>query len=416
MPDVHVVDPRTPAQLSPAAGLWVADAANLKGGGVGILQPIKAAWTRDAGTWKQIWPTPPKSADLKILPATSGDWRFRQLVIDAPGATSYSISAQVGTATPVVVLTGTNNQVTWDWFNAGGQFAPGATVTYTVHAINSSGEIVTTWGAALPTVPAPTALTVGAITTSSVALSWAPVPGATKYETLQGGVVKGSPVSPAGTVTGLSPSTTYSFTSRAICTPTGYVGAVPTTGPQSTAKTAKTAAPAETGPANGVYRIEPTANATWTVENGWRPTSDDLYHGTYSSTNGAQRAFFFFGSALAALFPDGLGTKTVTKFEVYIKRFSSGGSSAGQDCHWAMHKYTSKPSGTPAVFGSLDAGNLAWGDGEWITLSDTWGAYLVDHDVYKGFAWGGVAGRYMSCDSSLGLSTPNGTIRITIGN
>ncbi len=242
------------------------------------------------------------------------------------------------------------------------------------------------------------------------------MPGAVSYEITHtsDGVIFKETTASAGTITGLHPSSTYTMAVRVIVATSDATHDTSSSG-LSASKAVTTSAAPETGPANGTYTFEPASNATWTQYNDWRSTSDDLYHGTYSSTNGRQAAFFFYSSRLSAAFPSGLGTKNVTRIQVYMKRLSTGGSSANQSCHWNLHGYTSRPSGTPAFHGDTDAGALAWGEGAWIDLPISWGEYLVNLD-YRGISWGDVASRYMIADNSLSLSTPNGTLKITIGN
>jgi len=81
--------------------------------------------------------------------------------------------------------------------------------------------------AAVPLV-APTGLTLGPVTRTTVTLSWIPVPGATSYQVMQAGVVLGPFTPSAGglvpgttaTIVGLTPNTFYTFEVVAIG-PTG---------------------------------------------------------------------------------------------------------------------------------------------------------------------------------------------------
>jgi poly(hydroxyalkanoate) depolymerase family esterase len=65
-------------------------------------------------------------------------------------------------------------------------------------------------------LPAPTGLTVGTTTASSVALSWASVSGAASYHVFRDGTLVGSPSSATFTDTGLAAATTYSYSVAAV--------------------------------------------------------------------------------------------------------------------------------------------------------------------------------------------------------
>lgn len=88
---------------------------------------------------------------------------------------------------------------------------------------------------------APGGLRAGTVTSSSVALSWDAVAGASGYEIYRSGTAVESVSGTSGTVSGLSASTSYSFTVAAL-------DVSGTAGPQSSSVTAKTSAPQSTTP------------------------------------------------------------------------------------------------------------------------------------------------------------------------
>jgi poly(hydroxyalkanoate) depolymerase family esterase len=157
---------------------------------------------------------------------------------------SLSWTASSGAASYNVYRGGTlvnSSPVTGTSFTDSGLTA-GTAYSYTVASVDSSGTIgaqsgvvsATTTGTN-PGLPAPTGLTVGAVTSSSIALSWTAVSGASGYDVYRNGTqVNTSAVTGTGyTDTGLATGTGYSYTVAAVDS-TGRIGA------QSTAVTGTT--------------------------------------------------------------------------------------------------------------------------------------------------------------------------------
>ena len=430
MVGAYVNNPATPSgvALSQARALLVCDAAGLRGT-AGALVPAVQAWGADAsGVLQRFWPGAPtiNSFQTAAPSIAVGDWRYRRLLWSVAGASAISVSAHVGTGAPVTIYTGDPTAITsveWDWFDADPQFQPGSTIVYSLTATGMGGSTTLTITEAAPALPPPLyAPNASSTTSSSTHLDWASagVIGAVDYVvTRTPGSVTTVSATTNATLTGLAASTAYSFRVNARFRAT-YTGAVLLSGPQGPARNVTTLAPAETGPANGTYRIEPNTPATyqWGAGQpaGWRSTSDDFFHGdgsSYGSSRGQQGTFFFYTRPSA--WSGGLGTKTCSRFQIYLVRQSGTGTTAGTLSRWGVHTYASKPSGAPTVLGSYDAGSLAWGAGAWIDLPTSYGAGLVAA-TYRGVVWGKVASRYQSADRNPSASTPNGTIIVTIAN
>ena len=109
----------------------------------------------------------------------------------------------------------------------------GTSYSYTVSAVDSSGNegaqstaVQATTTGTNPGLPAPSGLTVGTVTSSSIALSWSAVSGASSYDVYRNGtqVNSAAVTGTSYTDTGLATGTTYSYTVAAVDS-TGKVGA-----------------------------------------------------------------------------------------------------------------------------------------------------------------------------------------------
>ncbi len=122
--------------------------------------------------------------------------------------------------------TGTTDVSTWaqsapDWQRLSTTFRTGPSTTrvtiythgwYGTGAYHADDISLTGPGGETGQPPAPPAgLTAGSATSSSVALSWSPVPGATGYAVYRDGTKVRTVTGTSTTVTGLAPSTAYAF-------------------------------------------------------------------------------------------------------------------------------------------------------------------------------------------------------------
>ncbi|SPE57820.1 Exochitinase 1 precursor [Streptomyces netropsis] len=169
------------------------------------------------------------SAALKAAPAGSDHARCAQTVAVRPGS-SYTLSAWVqGSYVHLGASgTGTTDVSTWTpsasgWQQLTTRFTTGADTTsvtvythgwygqpgYFADDVELSGPGGTDPGDPVP--GAPDGLKAGATTSSSVALSWNPVGGATGYHVYRDGTKVQAVSGTSATVTGLAPSTSYRF-------------------------------------------------------------------------------------------------------------------------------------------------------------------------------------------------------------
>ncbi len=167
------------------------------------------------------------SSALQATPAGSDDAQCAQTVTVRPNA-SYTLSGYVRGSYVYLGATGTGTtdvsawtQSAPDWQKLTTTFTTGAAttkVTISTHGWYGTGAYqaddisLVGPGASTGQPPAaPTGLGTGTVTSSSVALSWSAVTGATSYAVYRGGVKVQTVSGTSATVTGLAPSTAYSF-------------------------------------------------------------------------------------------------------------------------------------------------------------------------------------------------------------
>ncbi|MBL1117291.1 glycoside hydrolase family 18 protein [Streptomyces sp. 110] len=188
-----------------------------------------SGWTCSAGSGTTVAsPVHSGSAALKATPAGSDNARCAQTVAVKPNS-SYTLTSWVQGSYVYLGAsgTGTTDVSTWTpsatgWQQLSTGFTTGASTTsvtiythgwygqpaYYADDISLSGP----GGDPGDPVPgAPSGLKAGAVTSSSIDLSWSPVTGATGYNVYRDGSKVQSVGGTSATVTGLAPSTSYQF-------------------------------------------------------------------------------------------------------------------------------------------------------------------------------------------------------------
>ncbi|MGW1463922.1 chitinase [Streptomyces sp. NPDC002308] len=213
----------TLAAVAPAASAADTDLARNGGFESGLTD-----WTCSAGSGAVVGtPVHGGTSALKATPAGSDYANCAQTVTVKPGST-YTLSAWVQGDYVYLGATGTGTTDVSTWTQSSGAWKQ-LTTTFTTGSATTSVNIWTHgWygtsayyvddlslvgpGGAPVTVPAaPTGLTAGTPTATSVPLSWTASSGATGYQVYRGGTKVASVTGTSTTVTGLTASTAYSF-------------------------------------------------------------------------------------------------------------------------------------------------------------------------------------------------------------
>ncbi|MGW9030249.1 chitinase [Streptomyces sp. NPDC055722] len=188
-------------------------------------------WTCTAGTTVGS-PVHGGGSALQATPAGSDNAQCTQTVTVQPDS-QYTLSGYVRGSYVYLGAsgTGTTDVSTWtpsaaDWQQLTTTFRTGASttkVTIYTHGWYGTGayyaddiSLVGPGAAAGQPPAAPTGLRAGTVTSSSVALSWSAVTGATGYAVYRDGAKVQTVSGTSATVTGLSPSTAYSFQVAAV--------------------------------------------------------------------------------------------------------------------------------------------------------------------------------------------------------
>ncbi|MEU5271056.1 glycoside hydrolase family 18 protein [Streptomyces hygroscopicus] len=191
-----------------------------------------SGWTCSAGSGSTVAsPVHGGSAALKATPAGTDNARCAQTVAVRPNS-SYTLTAWVQGSYVYLGAsgTGTTDVSTWTpsasgWQQLSTSFTTGANTTsvtvythgwygqpaYYADDISLTGPGGDPGNPGDPVPGAPSGLRTGAVTSSSIALSWSPVTGATGYHVYRDGSRVQSVSGTSATVTGLTPSTSYRF-------------------------------------------------------------------------------------------------------------------------------------------------------------------------------------------------------------
>ncbi|CAL9366058.1 Exochitinase 1 [Streptomyces sp. enrichment culture] len=214
--------------LAPAA--HAADAELARNGG---FEAGLDGWSCTAGSGAAVT-TPVRSGTkaLQATPAGSDNAKCSQTVAVKPDAT-YTLSGWVRGSYVYLGVTGTGTTDAYDWTQSAPDwhrlaktFTTGAnTTSVTIYTHGWYGtpayqaddlSLLGPGGDPVQIPAAPTGLTAGTPTATSVPLSWPAVAGATSYEVYRDGSPTGTVTGTSYTATGLSPSTAYSFQVSAV--------------------------------------------------------------------------------------------------------------------------------------------------------------------------------------------------------
>ncbi|MEU1592971.1 glycoside hydrolase family 18 protein [Streptomyces sp. NPDC005708] len=345
-----------------------------------------ANWTCAAGSGTTVSsPAHGGSAALKATPSGQDYAQCSQTVAVKPNST-YTLSAWVqgGYTFLGTTGTGTTDVSTWtpdstSWKQLSTTFTTGAStssVTVYLHGwygqaayyaddVSVFGPDGGGGGDPAPTVPAtPTGLAVSSTTSSSVSLAWNAVSGATGYNVYRSGTKVAAVTGTSATVTGLSPSTSYSF----------QVTAANAAG-ESAKSTPVTATTAATGGGGGGTLPKHAVTGYWqNFNNGATvqkisdvPSQYDIIAVAFADATGTPGAVTF------NLDSAGLGGYTVDQFKADIRAKQAAGkkvivSVGGQN-------------GTVSVSDSTSAANFA---NSLYSLMQTYGFDGVDIDLENG--------------------------------
>ncbi|MEW2422806.1 glycoside hydrolase family 18 protein [Streptomyces nigra] len=183
-------------------------------------------WTCTAGTTVDSPVRSGRSA-LRATPAGSDNARCSQTVTVKPDS-AYTLSGHVRGSYVYLGAsgTGTTDVSAWtqsapDWQQLTTTFRTGPTttrVTIYTHGWYGTGayhaddiSLIGPGGDATQPPAPPTGLTPGSVTSTSVALNWSAVPGATGYAVYRDGAKVRTVTGTSATITGLSPATAYAF-------------------------------------------------------------------------------------------------------------------------------------------------------------------------------------------------------------
>ena len=386
----------------------------------GALREVVSVHIDNGSGWREVvqgW-TSDASGTLRAWAGFSGTVTIS---VSAVSHTSFRVNwSSVDADTINIKVNGTTKHTTTS--PSGNVVITGQTPTSTATVIASATRYGSTFTSntvtyKLPNMPAPTSVSIGSITETSMTISWPAVSGATSYDihNSSSGALLRNQTGLSWNRTGLSSGTAYGYYVRARFNSSVVSGASPV-------KVATTTATFKAG----TYTFKASTCDTWqTSPASWRGTSDsEVYHGNgYPwSSRGGNKAYFFGYKLGGTLLKDYFDSApaTVVKVEVYVRRSStSSGINSPQQCRWYAHNHSSQPGGEPSD--STDAynnGTLDRGEGKWVTLPTSWGSKFLS-GAYEGIVWGGTpqsssGARYM-IGPALKANDAMCQLRITIG-
>ncbi|MDR2094762.1 MAG: fibronectin type III domain-containing protein [Treponema sp.] len=153
-------------------------------------------------------PAVPTGAATAVLSASS----IRVSWSAVPGAASYEIYYQKGSTSASMNYAGTSPSASYTHTG----LSPETTYYYSIKAVNSAGasgyssSVSGTTQQALPPPSAPTGVTASVLSSTSIRVSWDPVPGATSYEIYYKKGYTSNPMNYAGTTTSMPFTHTHS--------------------------------------------------------------------------------------------------------------------------------------------------------------------------------------------------------------
>ena len=396
----------------------------------GNTKPVIAAWVHDSGTWKPVteaW-VYDSTAFKRFWPKQGAIQSFTG-VLGTPSFSSLTLTWDTTFTTNVTLSRTSPNPATLSSSSAQDgnttlSVVPGTTYGYALTVTDSLG-LSTSKSAYVTTanVPAPTITSVVASppaagsSSSSTTITWSAVNGASYYALYN-----------AATNTLLNSAILSNTITRdfvAGSTMSVYVKAVYTANSvdySSAASATKTFTTPAGGPTPGAYTFKPATAGVYTTGTGWRDSTDNLYHGYYSSNRGTQTSMFFTyrDSSNRGFTNSYYNGATVTKTEIYVRRASSAGSSTPTFSRFIRHSYSSSPEPSKPTLATTydDSTNaLSYGEATWIVVPNSWGTSFLN-GTYAGVGWGDVSSRYMMSDYTIAnnasKTVPVGSIRITV--
>jgi len=266
------------------------------------------------------------------------------------------------------------------------------------------------------TLPAPINLGTSDVTDATATLTWNAGDGVESYEigdVSQSYAVVGASFDPTFTVTRLSPSSRCSYAVRNV-----YKGERSRWSRPITFFTH-----ASSVVSAGVYDFAPSSTYVWragrvgSTNPSWAPTNSNWFHGdgfVWGDNHGVQSTYFFFGSPNPF---NVLYGATVTKCEVFLSRYTTGGDPGPVLSRVGLHENTEKPDGEPTpTDASVDVGELNRGQSGWFEVPTEWAEQLIIGAFADGWYWGGCHERFEMAKNVNASVTPRlGMIRITVG-